>query len=164
MPRALDNAPIEPFGLDLSPAVADLARRRLPHWADRIFVGNALTWQPPRRFDFVRTELVYVPAQRQPAFIRRLLDDVVAPEGRLIVCGYGSPRSNVPTHPVRELVRTYGFAPELELEADAPEGGGPIHRACCSASGDRAAGTQRVQAVVRQAPELGCRQPLKKSA
>jgi trans-aconitate methyltransferase len=117
---------IEPFGLDLSPAVADLARWRLPQWADRIFVGNALTWQPPRRFDFVRTELVYVPMQRQPAFIRRLLDDVVAPGGRLIVCGYGSPRSNVPTHPVRELVRAYGFAPELELEAEAPEGGGPI--------------------------------------
>ena len=27
-------------------------------WADRIFVGNSLTCQPPRRFDYVRTELV----------------------------------------------------------------------------------------------------------
>jgi len=27
---------------------------------------------------------------------------------------------------VRELVRSYGFEPELELEAEAPEGGGPI--------------------------------------
>lgn len=117
---------IEPYGLDLSPAVAELARRRLPQWANRIFVGNALTWQPPLRFDFVRTELVYVPAPRQAAFVRRLLDDVVAPGGRLIVCGYGSPRSNVPAHPVRRLVREYGFEPETELEAEAPEGGGPI--------------------------------------
>jgi trans-aconitate methyltransferase len=117
---------IEPYGLDLSPTLADLARRRLPHWADRIFVGNALTWQPPRRFDFVRTELVYVPAQRQRAFVQRLLDDIVAAGGRLIVCGYGSPRSNVPTHPVRQLVRTYGFEPETEREVEAPEGGGAV--------------------------------------
>ena len=117
---------IEPYGLDLSPALADLARRRLPQWADRIFVGNALTWQPRRRFDFVRTELLYAPATHRRAFVQRLLDDVVAPGGRLIVCGYGSPRSNVPTHPVRQLVRDFGFEPELELEAEAPEGGGPI--------------------------------------
>jgi len=117
---------VEPYGLDLSPAVADLARRRLPQWADRIFTGNAVTWRPPRRFDFVRTELVYVPENRQRAFVRRLLGDVVSPGGRLIVCGYGSPRSNVPTHPVRHIVRELGFEPELELEAEAPEGGGPI--------------------------------------
>jgi SAM-dependent methyltransferase len=117
---------IEPYGLDLSPAVAELARRRLPQWADRIFVGNALTWQPPRRFDFVNTALDYVPEQRRLTFVQRLLDDVVAPRGRLIVCGYGSPRSNLPARPVRQIVRAFGFEPELELEAEAPEGGGSI--------------------------------------
>jgi trans-aconitate methyltransferase len=114
---------IEPYGLDLTPELADLARRRLPQWADRIFVGNALTWKPSQRFDFVRTELVYVPEPRQRTYVQRLLDEVVAPGGRLIVCGYGSPRSNVPTHPVHQLVRTYGLEPELELEGEAPEGG-----------------------------------------
>jgi hypothetical protein len=34
---------IEPYGPELTPALAELARRRLPEWADRIFVGNALT-------------------------------------------------------------------------------------------------------------------------
>ena len=33
---------IEPFGLDISAELAALARSRLPAWADRIFVGNAL--------------------------------------------------------------------------------------------------------------------------
>jgi SAM-dependent methyltransferase len=116
----------EPYGLDLTPAVADLARRRLPQWADRIFAGNAFTWQPPMRFDFVRTEFEYVPEERQRAFLDRLLAEFVAPGGRLILCGYGSPRSNVATHPVRTIVRSFGFDPELELEAEAPEGGGPI--------------------------------------
>jgi SAM-dependent methyltransferase len=117
---------VEPFGLELAPALVDLARRRLPQWADRIFVGNALTWRPPRRFDFVRTELVYVPAERQHALLRHLLDDVVAQGGRLILCGYGSPRSGVATDPVRATVRSFGLEPELERAIEAPEGGGPI--------------------------------------
>jgi SAM-dependent methyltransferase len=86
---------IEPFGLELAPGLAELARRRLPRWADRIVVGNALTWEPPRRFDFVRTELVYVPVSRRADYVRRRLAAVVAPRGRLIVCGYGSPRSGL---------------------------------------------------------------------
>jgi SAM-dependent methyltransferase len=118
--------PVEPYGLELSPGLAELARRQLPQWADRIFVGNALTWEPPRRFDFVRTELVYVPEPRRHEFVGRLLDRVVAPGGRLILCGYGSPRSGVRTDPVRAVVRSYGFEPELEREVEAPEGGGPI--------------------------------------
>jgi hypothetical protein len=117
---------IEPYGLELAPAIADLARSRLPQWADRIFAGNALTWEPSRRFDFVRTELVYVPESRQRDLIARLLTDVVSPGGRLVVCGYGSPRSGVATHPVRQLVRRHGFEPDLEYAAEAPEGGGPI--------------------------------------
>lgn len=118
--------PIEPHGLDLAPAVADLARTRLPQWTDRIYVGNALTWEPPRRFDFVRTELVYVPDDLQRAFVRRLLDAVVDVNGRLIVCGYGSPRSNVVAQPVGRVLRELGFTPELEYAGVAPERGGAI--------------------------------------
>lgn len=79
---------LEPYGLDSSERLVLLARRRLPAWAERIFQGNALTWAPPRRFEFVRTELVCVPAKRQAALMRHLLDAVVAPGGRLIVCDY----------------------------------------------------------------------------
>ena len=114
---------IDPYGLDLAPGLVELARRRLPHWADRIFVGNALTWEPPLRFDFVRTELVYVPAERRRALVERLLAHVVAPGGRLILCGYGSPRSGVVPDPVCATVRAWSFEPELELCAPAPEGG-----------------------------------------
>jgi SAM-dependent methyltransferase len=114
---------IEPYGLDLAPALVELARSRLPEWADRIFVGNALSWDPPRRFDFVRTELVYVPAKRKRGFVERLLSEVVAPGGRLILCGYGSPRSGVLPDSVCAAVRAWGVEPELELCAPAPEGG-----------------------------------------
>jgi SAM-dependent methyltransferase len=122
---------IEPYGLDFAPAVAQLARERLPHWADRIFTGNALTWEPPRRFDFVRTELVYVPGDRRQEYVQRLLDRFLEPGGRLIVCGYGSPRSALAADPVGDELRALGFVPQEEHDAEAPEGGGPIVRIAC---------------------------------
>ena len=64
---------VEPYGLDLSPELAELARRRLPHWADRIWIGNALEWEAPRRFDAIRTGLDYVPADRRRDLVERLL-------------------------------------------------------------------------------------------
>ncbi len=80
---------IEPYGLDVSPALVRHAAERLPHWADRIFVGDAETWQPPRRFDFVRTETAYAPPARRRDLVLHLFREVVAPGGRLIVCAYG---------------------------------------------------------------------------
>ena len=77
---------IEPYGVDLSPELAELARSRLPQWADRIWVGNALTWEPPRRFDFVHLQqLDYVPPGRRRELVAHLLDRVCEPGGRLIL-------------------------------------------------------------------------------
>jgi hypothetical protein len=82
----------------------------LPHWADRIFVGNAITWAPPRRFDFVRTGLEYVPPRRQRDLVARLLGDVVAPGGRLII-DYSEERDETRTEPSEEeRVARWGFA------------------------------------------------------
>jgi SAM-dependent methyltransferase len=87
-----DGHGVKPYGVDISEKLVELARRRLPHWNDRLFVGNALVWEPPKRFDFVRTELVYVPESRRREYAERLLERMVAPGGRLIVCSYGSSR------------------------------------------------------------------------
>ena len=66
-------AGVEPYGLEISPELAELARRRLPRWADRIWVGNAAVWVPPRRFDVIRTALEYVPAPRRRELVEHLL-------------------------------------------------------------------------------------------
>ena len=79
---------VEPHGLDISPELADLARSRLPAWAGRIHTGNVMTWPPPQRFDFVRTGLEYVPARRRRELVQRILDDLVAEDGRLIIGTY----------------------------------------------------------------------------
>ncbi|HEX3758529.1 MAG TPA: class I SAM-dependent methyltransferase [Kofleriaceae bacterium] len=97
----------EPYGLDIAPELAELARGRLPHWRDRIFIGNALSWQPPRRFDVVRTGLTYIPARRQRDLIERLLGEVVADGGRLIVGVFNEERDDRATE--RQLA-AWGFA------------------------------------------------------
>jgi SAM-dependent methyltransferase len=89
---AEDGYSIEPNGVDISSKLAEIARTRLPRWKDRIFVGNALFWTAPFRFDFVRTEMVYVPSHLRRRYAERLLAEVVAPGGCLIACSYGSSR------------------------------------------------------------------------
>ncbi|MFI1091395.1 serpin family protein [Streptomyces sp. NPDC020917] len=81
---------VEPYGVDLSPGLAAEARRRLPHWADRIAVGNALDWTPPdgRRFTFVHVLADCVPPARFPDVVRHALGRLVAPGGRLLVSVY----------------------------------------------------------------------------
>lgn len=37
---AAKNLDVEPYGLEVVPELADLARARLPRWKDRIYVGN----------------------------------------------------------------------------------------------------------------------------
>ena len=80
---------IEPFGLDISEKLIELAKERLPQYADNLFIGNALTWFPPRRFDYVRTELVYVPAEYEKRYIEFLLKNHLNPGGRLLIANYG---------------------------------------------------------------------------
>ena len=105
-----DGRRIEPYGLDLIPSLAALARERLPRWKDRIFFGNVMYWKPPLRFDFVRTELGYVPRNRRPELVERLLGDYLAPGGRLILCSYGSSRPHQPgAEPVEEALRAWNY-------------------------------------------------------
>ncbi len=118
---------IEPHGLDISPKLAALARRRLPHWADRIHVGNAATWTPACRYDFVRTELVYVPAGREPALISHLLEHVLAPGGRLLLCVY-RPRGQSDAAPISDDLRAWGWTPNGEAVAPDHVRGGVATR------------------------------------
>lgn len=64
---------VEPYGLEISSELAGLARRRLPQWAARVFVGNALDWEPPQEFTYIRAGLEYVPATRRSELVTRLL-------------------------------------------------------------------------------------------
>lgn len=98
---------IEPYGLEIAREIAELARRRLPEWAARVHVGNALGWKPPMRFDFVRTGLEYVPRPRRRELAAWLLEHVVAPGGRLVI---GKLNEEVEDHATEQQLGEWGFA------------------------------------------------------
>jgi Methyltransferase domain len=84
---------VEPYGVDISPALAELARRRLPRWAGRIWTGNAADWRPlgEMRFDYVHILLDCVPRARRADLIRHHLAHTVRPgTGRLLVSDYAA--------------------------------------------------------------------------
>jgi SAM-dependent methyltransferase len=120
---------IDPYGLDISPELAALARRRLPHWAARVFVGNALDWQPPWPFDFVRTGLEYVPPRRQRDLVEHLLRHVVAPGGRLIVGVYSEERDATRSAPgEEERVASWGLTIAGRTERPHPRDARLVYR------------------------------------
>jgi SAM-dependent methyltransferase len=126
---AEDGHSVDVYGLDISEKLADLARRQLPHWRDRIFVGNGLIWDPPRTFDFVRTEMVYVPRHRRREYLERLLARVVSPAGRVIVCSYGSSRpEGIRAEPLVDDIRSWGFDVDGVHDTVSPEHGYVITR------------------------------------
>jgi 2-polyprenyl-3-methyl-5-hydroxy-6-metoxy-1,4-benzoquinol methylase len=81
---------VEPYGLDISEPLVELARTRLPQWADRIWVGDAPSWVHPEamRFDVVHVLFDVVRDERWPDLIDHLLRNVVTSGGRLLVSQY----------------------------------------------------------------------------
>ena len=118
-----------PIDRDISAKLVELARRRLPHWHDRIFTGNALLWEPPARFDFVRTELVYVPSTRRREYAERLLEWFLASGGRLIICSYGSSRPEGDrAEPLVDEIGAWGLPIDRVEDVVCPEHGFVITR------------------------------------
>jgi SAM-dependent methyltransferase len=111
---------IDPYGLDISARLVELAKLRLPQFADHFFVANAFTWTPPMQFDVVRTELCYVPAEYESAYVTRLLTHYLKPEGRLLAANYGEGRPHPeqgllpgchPTKRILDRLSALGFQP-----------------------------------------------------
>jgi len=102
---------VEPYGVDISSALAELARRRLPRWAGRIWAGNAVDWRPPGglRFDYVHILLDCVPRARRADLVRHHLACTVRPgTGRLLVSDYAAdPAAGHPA--AAETLRSLGF-------------------------------------------------------
>jgi hypothetical protein len=105
---------LRPHGLDLVPELVELARKRFPDHRDSFAADNAFYWVPPRRYDFVRTNLEYVPAADRTEFIRRQYAAVAA-NGRLIVCHYRN--TDEPRVDPGSVIEQAGFAVAGRTEA-----------------------------------------------
>jgi SAM-dependent methyltransferase len=113
---------IVPYGVDLSEKLLELARRRLPRYKENFFTGNAFYWLPPQRFDFVRTELVYVPTEYEKRYIQFLLKNYLNPGGKLLVANYaegltlpeiekGIMPGSFPAADILQRLKELGFSP-----------------------------------------------------
>lgn len=103
---------VEPYGVEISPALADVARQRYPEWQDRIWTENADDWQPPIRFDMVRTGLEYVPRRDQQQYVTHLVDRLVVPGGRLII---GKNNENRGEPGIAARLRSWGWSGVREV-------------------------------------------------
>lgn len=98
---------IGPYGVDLSPAMIDLAVQRLPHWHNHFWVANILGWEPPRRFDFVHLQhLNYVPLTRRRELVAHLLTRVCEDGGRLIIGPFNEAKVERTTE---EIITGWGY-------------------------------------------------------
>ena len=100
---------LEFHGLDISEKLIDLAKSRLPHWQDHFYVGNALFWQPPKKFKYVCVkELDYVPRKRRKGFLIHLMQAYVQVGGRLIL-GPWNERRDQPG--IAQETASWGYPP-----------------------------------------------------
>jgi SAM-dependent methyltransferase len=116
---------IEPYGIELSNRIAERARKRLPHWATRIWTGNVMKFEPPIRFDFVTVLADAVPIRSRGALLIRLAHLYLKPGGRLILSCYrpgafllGKPALEAES--AAEILRAEGFEPVGEAEVRDP--------------------------------------------
>src|SRR5215472_3408809 len=110
---------IEPYGLELSPRLAEAARQRLPWWADRIWVGNVMTFEPPMRFDYVTAIADCVPPGQRRDLIDRVLDKFLTPSGRMLFSIYLPRPPDPPAEPppASDLLRGFGYRVRGEGES-----------------------------------------------
>jgi hypothetical protein len=105
----LKGIKIVPYGLDYSETLVELAQKRLPLYAANMYVGNAFYWRPPHRFDYVRTELVYVPRNYQRIFIDRLMAEFLEEKGKLILSDYRNRRGDLTRDWIEDDLRQWGY-------------------------------------------------------
>jgi hypothetical protein len=109
---------IEPYGLDLLPALAELARSLHPELAKRIWTGSVMSWKPARRFRYVTALDDLVPPGRLADLVARLLGEFVEPGGRLIVSSY-TDSDGVP-RPLFDDLSDAGYPPDGLVRIDRP--------------------------------------------
>lgn len=105
----LKGVEMVPYGLDYSIEMVKLTQQRLPAFATNIFHGNGFTWQPPRRFDYVRTEVVYVPANYRRTYIDRLLSDFLTENGKLLLSDYRGSSEDLSTGWLVDELVAWGY-------------------------------------------------------
>jgi 2-polyprenyl-3-methyl-5-hydroxy-6-metoxy-1,4-benzoquinol methylase len=109
----LEGFALRPHGLDFVPELVELTRQRFPDHCANFEVVNAFDWSPTPQYDFVRTNLEYVPEPNWIPFLLRQYA-AVAPGGRLILSHYRNPEE--PVVDLCEVIGQAGFTVAGQVE------------------------------------------------
>jgi SAM-dependent methyltransferase len=115
---------LTPYGVDVGRRLIELARERLPAYANNFYVANAWGWDPPRRFRYVYTLHDSVPRAYLCDYVRRLVAGAVEAGGRFILGAYGSRSRGVAPFDVGGLLESIGY----EVTGSSLAGDPPIAR------------------------------------
>lgn len=86
-----NNSPIdiEYYGVDISKELIDIAKQRMPQFADNYYVANVDGFIPPKKFDYVRILAIsFIPEYKHKNFVDSLFNDYLKNTGRLILGPY----------------------------------------------------------------------------
>ena len=72
-------------------------------------MANGWDWENPLRFDYVRTELVYVPEHLQKKYLDRILNRYLTEDGKLLIAEYGLSTRPPNTSYVGNLLMAWGY-------------------------------------------------------
>jgi SAM-dependent methyltransferase len=109
------NLVVTPYGLDLSAKLVQLARQRLSEYPQNFYTGNGWLRQNPVRFDYVRTEIVYVPEQLRRQYVERILSTYLADRGKLLLTEYRSSKDLMDKPWIDETLKQWGFSITKQL-------------------------------------------------
>ena len=101
---------LTPHGLDQGSRLIELAKERLPEYSDNFHVGNAWDWQPQRKYRYAYMLYDCIPLEYLAEGVHRLLKQIVAPQGRLIIGAYGSKSDSIPPFDIGDFLEAEGFA------------------------------------------------------
>ena len=65
---------LQMFGVDISEGLLELAKKRLPEWHDRFFLGNAFYWKPEHKFDYV-LDCAEIPENDKRIYYKNLMEN-----------------------------------------------------------------------------------------
>ncbi|MGB3478175.1 MAG: class I SAM-dependent methyltransferase [bacterium] len=99
-----------PYGVDIGAKLIAIAKKRMPEYAENLYVGNAWEWKPPRQFKYVYALYDCVPVQYLAEYIVKLLDQAAEPNGRLIIGAYGSKSKNIPPFDISKFLLEAKFS------------------------------------------------------
>ena len=100
---------LELYGIDILSSLLEQAQTRLKPLGAEIYEANGFTWVPTTQFDYVHTELLYVPNELRLEFIQRLRRIFLKTDGRLLVSEYRRRDSDLKEPWIDEFITTHSI-------------------------------------------------------